>query len=1212
MSRIHRVFRNLAPSGLTLILLFLGSISAFAQGGKITYTLSNLMNGFQSAGNVAIDSAGNLYVTDNDRTLYKETLNGDGTYTQSTINVSSGQPVGIAVDAANNLYVANGAGSILKETYSGGSYTESTAVSGFTNAFGVAVEANGNLFVVDYGAGKVYRETLSGGSYFQGVVATGLSGPNGGIAVDGSGNVYIADTGNSRVLKETFAGGLYTQSVVIDTTTVNSQPTAIAVNSSGTVFVSYNNNGVGTYAAIPNGGAYKGYEITLYGGFGMTTDANAAVYLTDINGVVKLTPNGLATDSGSINFGPHAIGSNGGTQTVTFTFAVATTLANSPFAVSMQGDLQADFQPAQTQQENVCFGGHTYAVGDTCSVTASFLPTLPGTRYGAVAIFQSSNAPVGTAYLQGEGVGPQVSFSPGIVSGPYSVQAGIHIVEDGQGGVVVDGQAGVVDYHLPSKQIQYPVSTGFSTGNGTQFLPDTIQMYGLGIDGAGNILENIAGQSNSTPLVEVDSFVFNPNIPLYSPGTTQFQGRYGDIVVTSINPSGGSNTSAALPFKSVVADGSGNIYFSDQNNNRVLKQSWIGGGYNQQTVIADSFNNPGDVAVDSSGDVFVLDTGNNRVVKETPSDSGYTASTVVDNLASPQSLAIDRLGNLYITLAVQSPPLAPAVLKETLVNGSYQQSSLSIQDAQGVAVDASGNVFIADNQNLSELDVADPPQLHFASTAVGAKSTDSPQIVTLVNNGNDDLTFSVPTSGNNPAITPGFTLDSSSTCPIQSTSSGTGTLRAGSSCILAVNFIPTQSGANQGTLTITDNHLNVPGSTQVVQLNGTATGMTTMSATLTPATYNYGSVTTGMSASQVFTLANTGTASITINSTSLPNAIFTLTKTACGTTLASGASCTYTIVFAPTAVGVQTTTFSVAYNSAVLSSSLAGTGVAAITTAPQAALTPSTANFGSVTTGSSSSAQVFTLSNAGNAALPITSTNITGANASAFVMGSNTCGTSLAAGASCAISISFHAAATGQATATLSVVDSVGTQSASLAGTGVATGAAADFTLTGKPTSQTGARGTSVSYSLLLGSADPNNPFTQLVNLSATGLPAGATVTFSPKSVVPGAASAATSTMTVTIPALTAQLDRESHDGMMLAGVSVTSLLFCFSLSGSRRRRSLRLLMLAIFGLGLVATSLTGCGSGTGFAPPGSTSTITVTGTSGNIMHSTTLTLVVK
>ncbi len=567
---------------------------------------------------------------------------------------------------------------------------------------------------------------------------------------------------------------------------------------------------------------------------------------------------------------------------------------------------------------------------------------------------------------------------------------------------------------------------------------------------------------------------------------------------------------------------------------------------------------------------------------------------------------------MYITLAVQTPPLAPAVLKETLVNGSYQSSSLGVEDSQGVAVDAAGNVFTDYNQTVARLDVANPPSLHFVSTAVGTRSTDSPQIVTLVNNGNDDLTFSVPASGNNPAISSGFTLDSSSTCPILSMSSGTGTLRVGSSCTFAINFVPTQSGTNQGTLTITDNHLNVPGSTQVVQLNGPATGTATVSATLTPATYNYGNLTTGTSASQVFILANTGTAAITIGSTALPNPVFTLLKTTCATTLAAEANCTYTVAFTPTAVGVQSTTFSVAYNSTGLMSSLTGTGVAATTTAPQAALTPATADFGSVTTGSSSSAQVFTLSNAGDAALPITSTSITGANASAFVIGSNTCGMSLAAGASCAISISFHPAASGQATSTLSVVDSVGTQNASLAGTGATTDVAANFTLTGKPTSQTGARGTSVGYTLLLGSADPNNPFTQLVNLSAMGLPAGATVTFSPNSVILGATNAATSTMTVTIPTLTAQLDRGSHDGTALAGASVASLLFCFGLSGARRRRSLRLLILVIFGFGVVATSLTGCGSGNGFAAPGSTSTITVTGTSGNIVHSTTLTLVVK
>jgi hypothetical protein len=261
--------------------------------------------------------------------------------------------------------------------------------------------------------------------------------------------------------------------------------------------------------------------------------------------------------------------------------------------------------------------------------------------------------------------------------------------------------------------------------------------------------------------------------------------------------------------------------------------------------------------------------------------------------------------------------------------------------------------------------------------------------------------------------------------------------------------------------------------------------------------------------------------------------------------------------------------------------------------------------------GSTSAVQTLTLSNAGNAALPITSIHVAGANASDFVVGSNTCGTSLAAGSSCTIGIAFKPAVTRSESASLTVVDSVGTQSAALTGTG-ATVVPPDFTLTGTPGSEAGARGMPVRFTLLLGSADPANPFMQLVNLSATGLPAGATVTFSPNSVVPGVTNPATSTMSITIPALTAQLDRGSHDRMMLAGVSATSLLFCFGLIGSRRRRSLRLLMLVIFAFGAVAASLTGCGSGTGFAPPGSTSTIIVTGTSGSASHSTTLTLIVK
>jgi trimeric autotransporter adhesin len=1314
MSRIGDRFRLFTLLSLAFGLLDFGSMQSLAQVSKITYSVSFPVIGFDDANSVALDSAGNLYVTDISRSLlYKETLNSDGTYTQTTIP-AGGQPFSVAVDSSGNLYVANGSGAVYKETPSGGSYTESTVASGFTYAVGTSVDSSGNVYVVDYGTGKVYKETYSGGSYTQSTVAIGLGVPEGSAAIDSTGNVYIVDSGNNRVVKETLSGGTYAQSVVVDTTTINGTPTGVAVDPFGKIILSYST--LGTYVATLSGGSYSFNQISsLTGGEGLTTDASGTIYVAGTESIVKLVPNELAEDSGAVNFGSIAIGGDGGTQTVTFTFDVSSTLASTPFSVSTQGVLSADFQPASTQPADVCTAGKTYAAGDTCSVTAHFSPTRPGARYGAIVLFQTSSAPVGTAYLQGEGTGPQVSYSPGLFEGLF--EGSIVLAYYANDNVLFSAGFDGAEYYNPGNRTTYGVDTGFDTGY--KPTPESIEDIGISVDGAGNVITyNLVEATPNNNQIWIQSHVFNPNLPA---PTTAYPDdlRYGLASVTSIADSSPSATIAHA-----AVDGSGSVYFSDPTGNQVLKESWNHGSYNQQTVVDTGFNKPGDIAVDGSGNVFVLDTGNGRVVEETLANGAYTASTVIDSLVNPQGLTIDKLGNLYITVAIVSPPLLPSVIKLVLVDGKYQPATIAASGDGGVDVDAAGNLVVGSEETdyIELLDVADPQPLQFKSTAVGTKSSDSPQIVTITNNGNEDLVFSVPTSGNNPAITAGFTLDSSSTCSILSTSSSTATLAAGASCTLAVNFIPTQSGTNTGTLTLTDNHLNAPGSTQVIPLNGTATGTATVSATLTPAPYDYGSVNVGATATQVFTLTNTGTSPITIASASIPNTVFTIASSTCTATLAAGATCTYIVAFAPTVAGAQTTVFSVGYDSTGVTTALSGTGVVP-TTAPQAALTPTTADFGSVTAGTTSAAQTFVLANAGTAALPITSIGLTGANASSFTLAgntcgtslaasgscnimvtfspsaagsfsaslsvvdsigtqtsvlsgtgltapvsapqatltpatanfgsvnvgsssagqtftlanagtaalpitsigvtgkdasvfsvaANTCGTSLAAGGSCTIAIAFSPAAVGSDTASLAVVDSMGTQSSALTGTATAAPAASDFTIAATPPTQTASAGTSVTYSVQLGSVDPTNPFTSAVTLSATGLPAGATAGFSPASMVPGSSQ---STMTVTLASLTAADAGSTRP--LLAGMSLASIAMIFVIRRRSRRGMLQLMALVILSVAAMTTTLTGCGSKTGFAIPGptspgsTTSTITITGISGSTTHSTTVTITVQ
>jgi len=111
-----------------------------------------------------------------------------------------------------------------------------------------------------------------------------------------------------------------------------------------------------------------------------------------------------------------------------------------------------------------------------------------------------------------------------------------------------------------------------------------------------------------------------------------------------------------------------------------------------------------------------------------------------------------------------------------------------------------------------------------------------------------------------------------------------------------------------------------------------------------------------------------------------------------------------------------------------------------VATAPAVTLTPTTLTFASTTVGSTTAAQLVTVKNSGTAALTLTSETITGTSATSFVKSATTCGTSLAVGATCTVSVEFKPAAGGTLTASLSIADNAtGTpQAVSLTGTGTA------------------------------------------------------------------------------------------------------------------------------------------------------------------------------
>ena len=319
-----------------------------------------------------------------------------------------------------------------------------------------------------------------------------------------------------------------------------------------------------------------------------------------------------------------------------------------------------------------------------------------------------------------------------------------------------------------------------------------------------------------------------------------------------------------------------------------------------------------------------------------------------------------------------------------------------------------------------------PTSLAFGSQHVGTTST--AQTVTLRNTGNAALSItSLALTGTN-----GSNFAETNTCGKS--------LAAGAHCTISVTFTPSASGNRTASLSITD---NARGSPQRVSLSGTGTAAV---VSLSPTSLAFGSQAVGKTSTvHTVTLSNTGNAALSSTSLALTGtnaSDFAQTNT-CGSSVAAGAHCTISVTFKPSASGSRTASVSITGNACGSPQrvSLSGTGKLTATTgtAPVDGLSPTSLAFGNQSVGATSTAQIATLSNTGNAALSITSLALTGSNASDFAQ-TNTCGSSVAAGSNCTISVTFKPAASGSRTASVSITDNASgsPQTVSLSGTGMA------------------------------------------------------------------------------------------------------------------------------------------------------------------------------
>lgn len=217
-----------------------------------------------------------------------------------------------------------------------------------------------------------------------------------------------------------------------------------------------------------------------------------------------------------------------------------------------------------------------------------------------------------------------------------------------------------------------------------------------------------------------------------------------------------------------------------------------------------------------------------------------------------------------------------------------------------------------------------------------------------------------------------------------------------------------------------------------------AQGTTSGSVTLSPTSLTFASQTVGTtSPAQTETLNNATSAAVSISGIAISgtNAGDFAETNNCGSSVAAGSTCSIGVTFTPSTTASESATLTVNDGSGSQMAGLAGTGASA--PAPVVSLSPTSLTFASQTIGTTSPGQSVALSNTGNAALSISGIAISGADSGDFAE-TNNCGSSVAAGSRCAISVTFTPAVSGTLTASLIITDSASgsPQSVGLTGSG--------------------------------------------------------------------------------------------------------------------------------------------------------------------------------
>lgn len=604
------------------------------------------------------------------------------------------QAPNISYPSGTHTYNTGTVISPLTPTNTGGAvpatiYGEVSTLAGTAPSFyhpsGVAIDAAGNVYVADSDNNKIRKTTtagvvttLAGSGKVGSADGTGTTASFSypfGVAVDVVGNVYVADTGNQTIRKITAAGVVTTlagsgsigSADGTGTAASFNWPCGVAVDEAGNVYVAdYLNNKIrkitatGVVTTLAGSGSIgsadgTGAAASFYNPFGVALDVVGNVYVADAgnNKIRKITTAGVVTTLA----GSGSIGSEDGTGAAASFYY--------PFGVVV--DLQGTVFVADNRNNKI---RKITAVG--------VVTTLAGSGTGGSV----------------DGTGTAASFKS-----PYGVT------------VDVAGNVFVADYdnHTIRKITATGVVTALAgsgsigSADGTGAGANCSRPSGVAVDLAGTVY---VADTNNHKIRKI----------IVSRVVSALAGS------TSSGLEDGTATAASFSYPyGVAVDSGGNVYVADTGNHTIRKitpagvvTTLAGSGYVNVNGTASSFNQPEGIAVDSGGNLYVADTGNNTIRKITAAGvvttlpgSEYYGYGSPTSLYSPKGVAIDLAGNVYVADTGNNKirKITASGVVTTLAGSGTSGSAdgtgtaASFRIPTGVAVDAAGNVYVADYGN---------------------------------------------------------------------------------------------------------------------------------------------------------------------------------------------------------------------------------------------------------------------------------------------------------------------------------------------------------------------------------------------------------------------------------------------------------------------------------------------------------------------------------